>query len=75
MPNHRYSVSPLTEETIVLSESHLLTALRELNRVGRLEETTVHVYEEDADGRRYKGTLEASSVLMAGGVDEKQIRM
>lgn len=74
MTNHRYTVPPLTDDDVVLSESHLLTVLLELNRMGRLDETTVYVYEESSDGRTYKGTVEASSVLTAGGVPENQIR-
>lgn len=74
MTNHRFTVSPLTDDDIVLSESHLLTVLLELNRMGRLDDLTVHVYEESPDGRIYKGRTKASSVLSAGGVRENQIQ-
>lgn len=75
MTNRRYSVPPLIDDDVVLSESDLLTVLLELHRMGRLADTTtVHVYEEQSEGRTFKGTVQASSVLTAGGVDEKQFR-
>lgn len=61
-------------------EDPLIEALLDLNRNRQLELTTltVHVYQTDATplgiGRKYLGSIEGSTVLMLGEVDEERVR-
>lgn len=73
MDDYVYTLTPFTDEDLILPEAHLLRVLRELDRMGRLDEQTIYIYEGRADARTYVGTADASSVLDAGGVSETLI--